>query len=34
MVIEGSDGRNKHYSYEQGVMIPVDFTSQIVPGAI
>jgi transposase len=26
--------RYKHYSYEQGVMIPVDFTSQIVPGTI
>ncbi|HPJ42794.1 MAG TPA: transposase [Spirochaetota bacterium] len=24
----------KPYSYEQGVMIPVDFTSQIVPGTI
>ena len=26
--------RYKHYSYEQGVMLPVAFTSQIVPGTI
>ena len=24
--------RYKQYSYEQGIMIPVDFTKQIVPG--
>ena len=26
--------RYKDYSYEQGIMIPVDFTKQIVPGTI
>jgi len=26
--------RYKYYSYEQGVMIPVNFSSQIVPGTI
>ena len=27
-------GRYKTYSYEQGIMIPVDFTKQIIPGTI
>ena len=26
--------RYKNYSYEQGIMIPVDFTKQILPGTI
>ena len=26
--------RYKDYSYEQGIMIPVDFTKQVVPGTI
>jgi transposase len=32
--LEAAMARYKHYSYEQGVMIPVDFTTQIVPGTI
>ena len=26
--------RYKQYSYEQGIMIPVDFTKQIIPGTL